>query len=45
VDHIGLNVKASNRSASSAYERWGFAQEAEYEEALFSWRGAEILGT
>jgi ribosomal protein S18 acetylase RimI-like enzyme len=36
VDHIGLNVKASNSSAANAYRRWGFAKVAEYEEALFS---------
>ena len=32
VDHIGLNVKADNKSAISAYERLGFVRISTYEE-------------
>ena len=32
VDHVGLNVKADNRSAIHAYERLGFERVATYEE-------------
>ena len=34
VDHIGLNVKADNRSALACYERLGFQRIAEYEECF-----------
>lgn len=34
VDHIGLNVKADNRSALACYERLGFQRVAEYEECF-----------
>jgi ribosomal protein S18 acetylase RimI-like enzyme len=38
VDDIGLNVKASNASAISCYERLGFEQIATYEEYTFELR-------
>jgi GNAT superfamily N-acetyltransferase len=34
VDHIGLNVRADNAAAVSAYTRLGFAPYAEYEEYM-----------
>ncbi len=38
VDHIGLNVKASNASAISCYKRLGFEHIATYEEYTFELR-------
>jgi ribosomal protein S18 acetylase RimI-like enzyme len=39
VDHVGLNVKADNRSAIACYERLGFAEVARYEESLLTASG------
>lgn len=40
VDHIGLNVKAANRSAISCYEALGFETVADYEEFSLALRYA-----
>jgi ribosomal protein S18 acetylase RimI-like enzyme len=39
VDHIGLNVKASNAAAVACYEKLGFRPVVEYEECWIEWKG------